>query len=219
MTYQEIIKDLKSQRSPKNIEGMARFGISAKNTLGISIPYLRKLGKKIGKNHDLAIELWNSGYHEARILAALIDEPEKITAKQLETWVHDFDSWDVCDQVCMNLFDKSDLAIKAIPTWAKSEEEFVRRTPFSLIAALAFHRKDFKDSDFEKYLPLIVKYSTDERNFVRKSVNWALRQIGKRNSNLKVKAIDAATKILQEHHDSKSAKWIANDAIRELKLH
>lgn len=216
MTYQEIIKELKSLKSPKNIEGMARFGISSKNTLGISIPYLRKLARRIGKDHNLAIELWNSGYHEARILAALTDEPEKITTKQLEKWVHDIDSWDICDQVCMNLLYKCDLAIKAIPTWVKSKEEFVRRTPFSLIAALAVHKKDFKDSDFEKYFPLIIKYSTDERNFVRKSVNWALRQIGKRNQNLKNKAIDTATKILQQHHDFKSARWIANDALREL---
>ena len=219
MTYEEIIKDLKSHKNPKNIAGMARFGINPKNTLGIPIPYLRKLAKKIGKNHGLAIELWSSGYHEARILAALIDEPEKITSNQLDIWVHDFDSWDVCDQVCMNLFDKSDFAIKMIPAWAKSNEEFVRRTPFSLIAALAFHKKDFKDSYFEKYFPLIIKYSTDERNFVKKSVNWALRQIGKRNSNLKKEAVKTAEEIIKRYPGSKSAKWIAKDTIRELKLH
>lgn len=217
MTYEEIVKELKSQKNQKNIDGMARFGINPKNTLGVSIPFLRKLGKKIGRNHELALKLWDSGIHEARILAALIDEPEKISTKQLEIWVQDFDSWDVCDQVCMNLFDKSDLAIKMIPIWVKSEEEFVRRTPFSLIAVLAFHRKDFKDSDFDKYFPLIIKYSTDERNFVRKSVNWALRQIGKRNQNLKVKAIKTANQILEKYPNSKSARWIAKDAIRELK--
>ncbi len=214
MTYKEIIKKLKSLANPKNVEGMARFGINTKNTLGISVYVVRSLAKKINKNHSLALELWNSGIHEARLLACFIDEPDKVTEKQMEEWVKDFDSWDICDQTCSNLFDKTPFAYKKIYQWVKREEEFVRRTGFVLMATLSVHDKKAKDKDFEKFFPLIKKYSFDERNFVKKANNWALRQIGKRNLNLNKKAIKTAKEI--QKLDSKSAKWIANDALREL---
>jgi len=209
-----IIKKLKSLSNPKNREGMTRFGINPNNTLGVSIPILRKMAKDIGKNHDLALELWDSEIHEARILAGLIDSVSLVTRKQMDSWAKDFDSWDVCDQVCMNLFDKTEFAFDKAKEWTKSKEEFVRRAGFALMASLAFHDKKAKDKEFIKFLPLIKRYSTDERNFVRKAVNWALRQIGKRNCYLNGEAIKIAKEI--QRIDSRSAKWIAGDALREL---
>lgn len=210
----DIISELKSLSNPKNIEGMARFGISRKGTLGIPIPTLRTMAKKIGKNHQLALELWDSGIHEARLLAGFIGDPEKLTESQIESWVKDFDSWDICDQVCSALFDKSEFAWKKVFEWPEREEEFVRRAGFALIAALSVHDKLAKDEQFVKCFPLIIRYSYDDRNFVRKAVNWALRQIGKRNMALNAKALAVAKQI--QKLDSKSARWIANDAIREL---
>lgn len=210
----DLIKKLKSQANPKNVEGMARFGISSKNTLGISIYVLRPLAKEIGKNHQLALELWDSGIHEGRILAAYIDEPEKVTEKQMEKWIKDFDSWDVCDQVCSNLFDQTIFAWQKAVELTERKEEFVKRTGFTLMACLAVHDKKAQDKDFIKLLPIIKREATDERNFVRKAVNWALRQIGKRNKILNKEAIKTAKEILKI--ENKTAKWIASDAIREL---
>ena len=218
MEYEEVIKELKSLSNPtkENIEGMKRFGITPKTELlCVPIPKVRKLAKKIGKNHVLALKLWDSKMHEARILAGIIDEPEKVTESQMEKWVKGFDSWDVCDQTCGNLFDKTKFSYKKIGEWADRKEEFVKRTPFALMAWLSVHDKKAKDSDFIKFFPLIEKASTDERNFVKKAVNWALRQIGKRNARLNKKTIALAKKI--EKKDSKSAKWIARNAIKELK--
>jgi 3-methyladenine DNA glycosylase AlkD len=212
--FKEIIIKLKSHSNPKNVEGMARFGINPKNTLGVSIPIIRKMGKEIGKNHELAQQLWKSGIHEARILAGLIDDSKLVDEEQMEKWVKDFDSWDVCDQVCMNLFDKTPFAYKKAMEWSSRKEEFVKRAAFALVASLSVHDKKAKDEDFLKFLPIIKRESTDERNFVRKAVNWALRQIGKRNNKLQKAAIKTAKEILKI--ESKSAKWIASDAIREL---
>lgn len=214
MDYNDIIKELKKLANPKNVEGMARFGINPKDTLGIPMPDIRKLAKKIGKDHELALKLYASGIHEAKILAAMVAEPDKLTEKQMENWVLGIDSWDVCDQVCMNLFEKTPLAFKKIKDWSQRKEEFVKRTAFSLIACLAWHDKEMKDEEFIKFFPIIKKASIDNRNFVRKAVNWALRHIGKRNKNLNKEAIKLAREILKI--DSKSAQWIAKDAIREL---
>lgn len=214
MPAQEIITKLKRLSNPKNVAGMARFGINAENTLGISIPLLRKIAKETGENHSMAQELWSSGIHEARILASMVDNPEEVTEKQMESWVRDFDSWDVCDQVCMNLFSKTGLSYRKAAEWSAREEEFVKRAGFALMACLAWGDKKAKDEQLEKFLPIIQKASIDERNFVKKAVNWALRQIGKRNINLNKKAIATAKSI--QKTDSKSARWIANDALREL---
>ena len=215
MDYQEIIKKIESLKNPKNVAGMARFGIRPKTkVLGIPIPETRKLAKIIGKNHDLALKLFDSGIHEARILAGYIAEPEKFTKQQLEDLVKTFDSWDVVDQVCSAVLDKTKFVPKVIFEFAKREEEFVKRTAFTLIACLTVHDKKMSDKEFIKFFPLIKKASTDERNFVRKAVNWALRQIGKRNKKLNKQAIGLAKEI--QRINSKSAKWIANDAIREL---
>jgi 3-methyladenine DNA glycosylase AlkD len=213
MTAQEIITLLNSQADPKNVEGMARFGINPKNTLGISVPYLRKLAKEINKNHALAQELWNSGLHEARLLAGFIDNPKEVTGKQMDCWVSDFDSWDVCDQVCGSLFDKTPFAFDKAHVWAKDEREFVRRAGFSMMAVLAVHDKKTTDEKFLEFFPLIKQYSVDERNFVKKAVNWALRQIGKRNSNLLKHAKLLAEEIREI--PSISSRWVAGDALRE----
>jgi len=214
MDYEEIIKKLKSLANPKNVEGMARFGIDTRTALGISIYTLRDLAKKIPKDHELALKLWESGIHEARHLASQVDEPDKVTEKQFDFWVADFNSWDICDQVCSNLLDKTPFTYKKVFELAKKEAEFEKRTAFTLIACLSVHNKDFKDSDFEKFFPLIKKESVDGRSYVKKAINWALRQIGKRNKNLNKKAIEVAKEI--QLIDSKSAKWIAADALREL---
>lgn len=214
MQYKDVIEKLKSLSNPKNVEGMARFGISKNKTLGVSVPELRKMAKDIGKDHQLAQELWDSGYHEARILAGMIDDPKMVSEKQVDKWTRDFDSWDVCDQCCMNLFDKTSFAFDKAVKLTEEKEEFVRRSGFALMASLAVHDKNSSDERFIEFFPVIKKYSTDERNYVKKAVNWALRQIGKRNENLKKMAIKTAEDI--QKIDSKAAKWIASDALKEL---
>jgi len=211
--YEEVIKKLKKKANRKNVEGMARFGIASTNTLGVSIYDLRPMAKEIGKNHRLALRLWKSGIHEAKILASYIDEPAKVTEGQMEDWAADFDSWDVCDQVC-ELFGKTPYAYKKIVDWSKRKEEFVKRAAFALIAEMAWHDKEANDNQFKRLFPHIIRESTDERNFVKKAVNWALRNIGKRRPGLKKEAINAAKEI--QKIDSKSARWIAADALREL---
>jgi 3-methyladenine DNA glycosylase AlkD len=214
MNYDEIISKLKSMSNQKNVEGMARFGINPKNNLGISIYQLRPLAKKIGKNHELSLKLWNSGIHDARLLAVFIEDPKKLTEDQMELWAKDFDSWDVCDQACTSLFDNTPFAWKKIYEWSERNEEFVKRAAFTIIAGLAVHDKKSPDEKFEEFFKIIKKESTDERNYVKKAVNWALRNIGKRNLLLNKKAIKVAKEI--KKINSRSAKWIANDAIREL---
>ncbi|MFP3880123.1 MAG: DNA alkylation repair protein, partial [Dehalococcoidia bacterium] len=180
-----------------------------------SVPNIRQLAKEIGRDHRLALDLWGTGIGEARILAAMVDEPGELTEEQMEDWVKGINSWDVCDQVCMNLFEKNELAWKKVVDWSKRDEEFVRRTAFSLMACLAWHDKKASDEKFIALLPVIVRGATDGRNFVKKAVNWALRNIGKRNLNLNRAAIDAAKEI--ERFDSRAAHWVASDALRELK--
>lgn len=213
-TYEEVLNELKSLSNPEAVAGMARFGINPKNTLGVSIPNLRTMAKKIGRDHLLAHQLWSSSIHEARILAGMIDAPEMVTATQLESWVKDFDSWDVCDQCCMNLFAKTKSAYKKCIEWSSREEEFVKRAGFTLMACLAVGDKKAGDEQFERFLSIIKREASDDRNFVKKSINWALRQIGKRNLSLNRAAIKTAGEI--QRMDSKTAKWIASDALREL---
>jgi 3-methyladenine DNA glycosylase AlkD len=214
MNCDEIIKELKKNANPKNVEGMKRFGIQGKDMLGISVTFLRKFAKGIPRDHKLAAELWKTGIHEARMLASMVDELELVTERQMDSWVKDFDSWDICDGACMNLLCKTPYVDKKIFEYAKSKKEFVRRTAFTLIACLSFKRRELKDKDLIKYFDLIKEYSFDERNFVKKAENWALRQIGKRNANLNKKALKVAREILKL--DTKSARWIAHGAINEL---
>ena len=210
----EILEKLKSLSNPTAIEGMAKFGITPKKTYGVSIPVLRKMAKEIGKDHKLALQLWDIDIRETRILASMIDEPDLVTEEQMEKWVRDFDCWEVCDQVCQNLFTYTKFAYKKAVEWSKRDEEFIKRAGFALMAWLAFKDKGADDVKFEKFLSVIKKESTDDRNYVKKAVNWALRQIGKRNLNLNKKVIEVTKEI--QKINSKTAKWIARDAIREL---
>jgi 3-methyladenine DNA glycosylase AlkD len=209
-----IIAELRSIASPANVAGMARYGISSKNTLGVSVPSLRAAAKRIGTDHALALELWESGIHEARMLAGFIDDPALVTEEQLERWAKEFDSWDVCDQVCSALFDKTPFAREKAAAWSRREAEFVKRAGFVLMAALAVHDKKASDGVFKGFLPLIEREAADDRNFVKKAVNWALRQIGKRNRALNRAAIASGRRIRKM--DAASARWIAADALREL---
>lgn len=214
MDYNEILQRLKSMSDPRAVEGVARFGINPRNTLGVSIPNLRKIAKEAGTDHLLAQRLWESGLHEVRILAGMVDDPEMVTEQQMERWAKDFDSWDVCDQCCGNLFDKTKFAYQKAAEWSKRREEFVKRAGFALMAALAVHDRRAGDMEFLRFLPVIKLGATDERNFVKKAVNWALRQVGKRNRKLNKAAIKTAKEIQQI--ESRAAKWIASDALREL---
>lgn len=210
----KILGRLKSQSDPKAVEGMARFGINPNNTYGVSIPVLRKIAKENRGNHALASQLWSSGVHEARILACMIDDVEEVNEEQLEKWVKDFDSWDICDQCCSSLFDKTEWARKKAIEWTERDEEFVKRAGFVLMATLAVHDKEGKDEAFLKFLPIIKRESVDHRNYVKKAANWALRQIGKKNLTLNEAAIQTGKEI--QRINSGSAKWIASDALREL---
>jgi len=210
-----VVRELRSRGDARAVEGMKRFGIAGNAVLGVSVPELRALAKKAGRSHELALELWETEIHEARIVAALVDEPEKVTAEQMDRWAGEFDSWDICDACCGNLFDKTKFAHAKALEWSGADSEFVKRAGFSMMAELAVHDKSAKDAKFVRFFPSIRKGSTDERNFVRKAVNWALRQIGKRNALLNKRAIAVAGEIWKL--DSKSARWVAADALRELK--
>jgi 3-methyladenine DNA glycosylase AlkD len=214
MTAHEIINFLRENSSPRNVEGMARFGINPSNTLGVSIPVLRKIARTNGKDHQVALSLFASGIHEAKILAALIDDPKLVSEGQMEKWLKQFDSWDVTDQVCTILFDKTSLAWRKAKEWTRKEPEYQKRAAYSLMAGLAVHDRLATNDEFEELLPLILQGSTDERNYVKKAVNWALRGIGKRNAHLCTSALHVAKEITKL--DSRSARWIASDAIREL---
>jgi len=213
-TIEDIVAKLKRKANPDNLEGMARYGISTANRLGNSIPTLRQLAKEIGKNHKLALELWEEGIDETRILASMIGEEDKMTEDQAEKWVVDFNSWDVCDQVCMNLFKKLPFAEKKIKEWSKREEEFVKRGAFAIIACIAVYDKEKPDNEFIQFLSQIKKAATDERNYVKKAVSWALRNIGKRNKNLNKEIVKFAKELKKT--DSKSARWIARDTLKDI---
>jgi 3-methyladenine DNA glycosylase AlkD len=213
-SVKDVLDKLQSKAKPEQLEGMAKYGMAVEQRLGVSVPDMRKLAKEIGRDHKLALDLWRTGIAEARIVAAMIDDPAKLTDEQMEDWVKGINSWDVCDQVCDNLFEKSQLAWKKIADWSERKEEFVKRTAFSLIACLAWHDKKASDEKVIGLLPIIIREATDERNFVKKAVNWALRNIGKRNLKLNEAAINTAKEI--KRLDSKAARWIASDAIREL---
>ncbi|MCJ7771135.1 DNA alkylation repair protein [Candidatus Bathyarchaeota archaeon] len=205
---------MESWADPVAVTGMARFGIASKNTYGVSVQNLRGMAKKIGKDHLLAQKLWSSGIHEGIILASMIDLPEKVTEEQMESWVKDIDSWDICDQCCSNLFSRTRFPYVKAAEWSRRNEEFVKRSSFSLMAALAVHEREVCNERFVGFLETIVRESSDERNFVKKAVNWALLQIGKRNLELNKKAIEASEHIAKKN--SRGAKWIASDAYREL---
>jgi len=197
------------------LEGMARFGIRTDSAVGVTLTELRRLARGLRPDHELAAALWASGIHEARILASLVDEPARVSEAQMDAWVADLDSWDVCDAVCGNLFDRTTFALDKAVEWSTREPEFEKRAGFALMAWAAVHRKDLPDAAFASLLPLIREGSTDDRNYVKKAVSWALRQIGKRSAGLNTKAIRTAEQM--GRLDARSSRWIARDALRELR--
>ena len=218
MTINEIIKQLESLENPVNIAGMARFGIVAKKAFGVSAPVLKNLAgeikKKTDDRHQLALELWKSGIHEARIIAYLIADPKKVTPEQMDSWARDFDNWAICDGACGHLFCKTEFAYEKVFEWSAREEEFVKRAGIVLMAWLAVHDKKADDARLAQFLPVLESKADDERNFVKKAVNWSLRQIGKRNANLHKLAVETAERI--KARNTRAARWIASDALREL---
>lgn len=214
MNAKKILSRLESMSDPEAVKGMARFGINPGTALGVPVPVLRKMAKETGKDHSLALELWASGIHEARILAGMVDDPAQVTPGQMDEWAEGFDSWDVCDQCCMNLFWLTPFAVDKCFEWSGREEEFVKRAGFALMARTAWSDRNATDEEIARFLPVIAGEAPDERNYVKKAVNWALRQIGKRNAALNRAAVETARALLET--DSRSARWIAADALREL---
>jgi 3-methyladenine DNA glycosylase AlkD len=209
-----VLAELRGLGSEENRAGMARFGINTKQAFGVSMAAMRPLERKYRRNHDLAAALWDSGYHEARILAALIDDPKALTRRQMDAWAADFNSWDLCDQACMKLFAKTPFVADKVAKWAKDRREFVRRAAFATIAGYTVHAKKAPDAEFLPFLAIIETSATDERNFVRKAVNWALRQIGKRSTGLHRPALALAKRLAAS--GDKTARWIGKDAVKEL---
>ncbi len=213
-TVDAVLDELRGLGRPDRLAGMARYGINVDKAFGVIIPEQRRIAKRLGRDQALSLALWETGFHEARILASMVGEPDKVGEEQMEAWAATFDSWDLCDQVLMNLFEDTALRWKKALDWAGREEEFVKRAGYALMARLAVADKGADDAQFVALFPLIAQASDDPRNFVKKAVNWALRQIGKRNLRLHPQALACAERIAER--DSKPARWIAKDAIREL---
>ena len=209
-----LLAELRSLGSEENRAGQARFGINTARAYGVSITNLRPIARRLKRDHALAAALWATGVHEARILAGFVDEPEQVKPAQMDEWAAAFDSWDLCDQVCGGLFDRTPHVEKKIVTWAEDDREFVRRAAFALLASYSTHAKKVPDDAFLPFLPLIEKHATDPRNFVRKAVNWALRTIGKRSMALHAPALALAEKLAASQ--DRTARWIGKDAVREL---
>ena len=214
-TVETVIEQLKELGSAENVAGQQRFAITGGIQLGVSLPDLRKLARRVC-SHDLAAQLWASNIHEARLLAGMIDDPAQVTLAQMERWVSEFESWDICDSVTDELFIHTTYILQVIPQWAGREEEFVRRAAFASIAALVVHRKDIPDETVRSFFPLIEADADDGRNFVWKAINWALRNIGKARPGLRDEAVACAKRVLVQ--DTAAARRIAKDALREFAL-
>jgi 3-methyladenine DNA glycosylase AlkD len=211
----DVVRTLDRLGDRSRLEGMARFGIDTTRAVGVTVAELRRLARDLGHDHELAAALWASGVHEGRLLASLVDEPAMVSEAQMEAWVAHLDSWDVCDGVCGNLFDRTPFALDKAVEWSTREPDFQKRAAFALMASAAVHRKDLPDAAFASLLPVIRAQAIDERNYVKKAVSWALRQIGKRSSGLNSQAVRTAERI--ERIDSPAARWVARDALRELR--
>ncbi len=211
----EVLGQLQGLARPGGREGMARFGINPERALGVRIPDIRRLARELGSDHALALALWRTGVHEARILASMVADPARVTERLMESWVRGFDSWDVCDQVCGNLFDRTAAGRAKSIEWAGRDQEFVKRAGFAIMAWRAVHDRDVADADFLELLEVIEREANDPRNFVKKAASWALRQIGKRNRSLNRSAVRVA-KRLAEKGESSAALWVGRDALREL---
>ncbi len=223
----EVLAEIAAQGSEADRAGMARYGIKVDDAWGVPVTELRRMAKRLGRDHELALELWQTGNHEARLLAAFVDEPTRVDEEQMERWAADFDSWDLCDEVTTDLFDQTPFAWTKAVEWAGRPEEFVKRGGFALMAGLAVHDKAAGDDAFLGLLPLVEREAFDERNFVKKAVNWALRNIGKRNLACNAAAVACAQRIRAAADEraggprggdagARAARWIAGDALREL---
>lgn len=213
-TANDVLKWLEKRGTARNRNGMARFGIASPKIFGVSMATMEPLARRLGRNHELALALWSTQWHEARILATIVDEPALVTLRQMNAWARDFDNWAICDSACYQLFDRTPYAVAKVNQWSSRRTEFVKRGAFALMAGLAVHDKRRPDDDFLRFLPIIARGADDDRNFVKKAVNWALRQIGKRNVALNAAATEAAARLLT--HPSPAARWIGRDAHREL---
>jgi 3-methyladenine DNA glycosylase AlkD len=213
-TVEVVLFELKKCARPDQLTGMAKYGMTIENRLGVSVPEVRRIAKEIGKNHTLALELWKTKIAEARMVASMIADPNELASDEMDSWVKDFNSWDVCDQVCMNLFDKTPLAWNKVIQWSEREEEFVKRAAYALIACLAWHDKSAEDEKFIKLLPLISNAIYDNRNYVKKAASWALRHIGKRNERLHPVILKEAEQL--KNNKNKTARWIGSDTVRDL---
>lgn len=211
---EKILGELKKRGNAKNVAGMAHFGIASDKAFGVSHPELHEMAKPYRMDHALALELWDSGYHEARLLAAIIDDPKQVTEKQMNAWVKDFDSWDICDDTTGTLFEPTPFAFDKAYEWIQSKEEFVRRAGLAMMVWLTVHRKKEPDARFVDFFAEIEKVADDERNFVRKAVSWALRTLGKRSVYLNRAAVQSAKRISKL--DSKAARWVAADVLKEI---
>lgn len=211
----ELVAQLRARRSPRDIAGQRRFGITPRTEqLGISVSALRQLARGHRRNHGLALALWDTGIHDARVLATIVEDPRSVTRAQMDDWVRAADNWALTDALAF-LFDRTAFAEAKAHAWSGRRSEFVKRAGFAVMAGLAVHRKELPDEVFLRFLPAIAREAVDERNFVKKAVNWALRQIGKRNPRLRRAAIAEARRI--QKLDTRSARWIAADALRELR--
>jgi 3-methyladenine DNA glycosylase AlkD len=210
----DILKWLERRGTKRNREGMGRYGIVASQVFGVSVAGVRELGKRVGRDHDLALALWDTGWYEARMLTAFVDEPARVTSRQMDRWARDFDNWAICDGICFHLFDKTPHAWRKVDAWALRREEFVRRAAFVILAALALHDRKAPDGCFIDALPLVERAASDERNFVKKGVSWALRSIGGRSVRLHAAALDLARRLAAS--ESSPVRWVGRDAARDL---
>jgi 3-methyladenine DNA glycosylase AlkD len=211
---QAVLAWLKRTGTKSTRDGMARYAIPSDKAFGVPVGALRKYAKSLGPSHALAAALWDTGWYEARMLAAFVDEPESVTPAQMDRWCRDFDSWAICDTVCFHLFDRTPHAWRKVEQWCDRRDEFVKRAAFALLASLTVHDKRAGEEQFTQGLVLIERAATDERNFVKKSVNWALRCIGKRSSALNTAAVTVARRLADS--PEAAARWVGKDALREL---
>jgi 3-methyladenine DNA glycosylase AlkD len=213
-SVESVLAWLERRGSKRNRDGMARYGIVAEKAYGVSVGDLRDLGKRLGRSHELALALWETGVYEARMLTPFVDEPERVTPAQMDRWCRDFDNWGICDTVCFHLFDRTPHAWKKVVPWSRRRAEFEKRAAFALLACLALHDKQADDDRFLRTFPLIEKAASDDRNFVKKGVSWALRLIGHRNRALHAAAVELSRKLAAS--GDRTAQWVGKDALRDL---
>jgi 3-methyladenine DNA glycosylase AlkD len=213
-TVRDLLKSLERKGSKKNVDGMARYGIVAKKVYGVSVADIRAMAKDHRRDHELALALWDTGWYEARMMSAFVDNPKQVTPAQMDRQARDFDNWAICDTHCFHLYDKTPHAWSKIGKWAKSKNEFVKRAAFATLASVALHDKKAPDELFMKALPLIERAANDERNFVKKGVSWALRGYKRRSPELKRAAIDLANRLAES--EDRTERWIGKDALRDL---